>query len=411
MRSWMRRVGRGALATVVACAGLAALAPSASAALSELPDDTWMTNGTVYSVIRSGSYVYVAGQFTRVRSTPPGVPGPGYKASGVARFDATTGAGDKTWAPIVTRSDGKKAKVFAVAAAGGKIWIGGKFDRVDGAPRLNFAALDETTGALDPNVTAAVGNDLSKQVRTLLASEARVYAGGTFNDVDGIKRKKLAAFDLNGNLVGGWKPRAAGKVWSLAFDCTGDTVLAAGVFEKAAGSTGTMQVRDSVARFDAMTGALHAYAIPDAALSNGLVGYDLALSCAPERLFVGFGGQNFIFAFDFSDDVGDVIWSRQSSGNVQTVAVRGNQVLFGGHFSGVNYPTGTCTESKPKLTRFAVADLDGNCDLSWKPSFEGKFWGPWDILLTDGGSGIWVVGQFTIVSDQPRYFVARFTDA
>jgi hypothetical protein len=35
--------------------------------LNPAPDDTWMTNGTVYSVIRHGDYIYVGGKFNKVR--------------------------------------------------------------------------------------------------------------------------------------------------------------------------------------------------------------------------------------------------------------------------------------------------------------------------------------------------------
>lgn len=370
-----------------------------------------MTNGTVYAVIRSGDYIYIGGQFTRVRSVPPGTKGTGYAAFGVARINAATGVGDKTWTPDVTRTDGKRAIVYALAAAGGKIWIGGTFDRVDGQPRLNFAAASESTGALDPNVTARVGPELGKNVLAMVASSSTVFIGGRFNDVDGTPRKRLAAFDVGtGNLRTDWKPQTAGLVRTMAFDCTGATVLAGGNFDKAKGSSGTAQPRPRVARFDAATGALHAWAIPVGALTNGLVTYDLGLHCGTKKLFVGFGGQNYLYAIDFGDDVGDVLWARQSAGNVQTVAVRGDRVLFGGHFSQVTYPTGTCSETKPKLTRFAVIDLNGNCDLGWRPSFDGKFYGPWDILVTDAGSRIWVGGQFTEVSKTPQYFLARFTD-
>jgi hypothetical protein len=102
-----------------------------------------------------------------------------------------------------------------------------------------------------------------------------------------------------------------------------------------------------------------------------------------------------------------------------TSATGDDRVYFGGHFGGgVTYPAGTCSQSKPKTARFGVTDLNGNCDLTWRPNFEGKFYGPWDILVTDAGDRVWVGGQFTQVCDGTqspapcvdRYFLARFTD-
>jgi outer membrane protein assembly factor BamB len=402
-------------------------APPAQAAFSDLPDDTWMTNGEVKAMVRAGGHIYIAGKFTQVRSAPPGTPGSQYGSIGVARLDAATGVGDPTWTVQVTRSDGQKASVYAVAVAGGKVWIGGQFDLVNGQPRLNFAALSPTTGELDPTVTASVGTGLSHSIRAMLASDSRLYIGGQFPSVNGVTRSKLAAFDHSGSLLV-WRPKTSSMVRALAFDCDGGDVLAGGGFESA-GTTGSpMVAREKVARFDAATGALQPWAIPGDDLPNGIWLSDLALSCesSPPRLYGAGGGQNFLYGFDFStDDTGQKLFERQTSGNVQAVAVHtqgtpeaaDDRVLFGGHFGGgVTYPSGTCSASKPKTARFGVVDLDGNCDLSWWPNFEGKFWGTRDILVTDGGDRVWVGGDYTQVCSGhsgacvSRSYLARFTD-
>jgi hypothetical protein len=407
---------------------LLTLASPAQAAFSDLPDATWMTNGEVKAVVRAGDHVYIGGKFTRVRSTPPGTPGSEYLSAGIARLDAATGTGDSSWTAEVTRSDGQKATVYAVAVAGGKVWIGGSFDLVNGVPRSNFAALSSVTGELDPTVTASVGTDLSHSIRAMIASDSRVYIGGQFKTVDGVSRRKLAAFDLAGNLAD-WRPRTSSMVHGLAFDCTGGSVLASGGFENAGSPGSPLVPRERVARFDAATGTLEPWAIPVGVMPNGIWITDLALSCqsSPQRLYGGGAGQNFLYAFDFSsDDVGEKLFERQTAGNVQAVAVNDqgtaevadDRVLFGGHFGGgVTYPDGACSVSKPKTARFGVVDLDGNCDLSWWPSFHGKFWGTRDILVTDGGDRVWVGGHYTQVCTEDtatcvdRYYLSRFTDA
>jgi hypothetical protein len=60
-----------------------------------------------------------------------------------------------------------------------------------------------------------------------------------------------------------------------------------------------------------------------------------------------------------------------------------------------------------KRTRFAAVNFAGRID-PWKPSFDGKFWGPWDILVT--GNQVYVGGDFLTVSGTAQQFLARFTD-
>jgi hypothetical protein len=151
-------VGMTMAVSMVAVAGTASadhVPISSSPAISETPDPTWMTNGRVYSVVRHGGYVYVGGKFTAVRSAPSG--GTSFVTKNLARFDATTGVADRNWRPDVTGTDPTLTTVYSLAAAGGKIWVGGKFDAVEGLPRRNLAAVSPETGIVDPNVKPLVG--------------------------------------------------------------------------------------------------------------------------------------------------------------------------------------------------------------------------------------------------------------
>jgi hypothetical protein len=80
--------------TAVATALLAAAGP-AFAALQDVPDETWGTNGRVYAIAQAGGRVYVAGAFTAVRS-PSGEMVP---RNHLAALDAITGAVDPNWDP------------------------------------------------------------------------------------------------------------------------------------------------------------------------------------------------------------------------------------------------------------------------------------------------------------------------
>src|SRR5215210_3394493 len=138
-----------------------------SPVLNQTPDDTWMTNGKVFAVVRSGDYVYMGGKFTRARqSAAKGARS--FAATNVARFDANTGVGDPTWTPDVTGAD-TSTTVYALAAAGGNIWVGGEFQAVDGVARRNLAAVSESTGVLDPDIDPLVGSETNNGVRAMVA--------------------------------------------------------------------------------------------------------------------------------------------------------------------------------------------------------------------------------------------------
>jgi hypothetical protein len=383
----------------------------ASATFSNTADATWMTNGIVYAIAQSGNTIYIGGRFTSVRACPVGTTCTGnvVGVNNLAAFDATTGAAIRTFRPAVTGGSPNGSggttlpTVYGLAVLGGKLFIGGSFTAVAGQPRRNFAAVDAVTGALNLNITAAVGADATKYVRTVIASDvlSRVYIGGDFLTVGGVARTRLAAFDANGTLDPVWKPRTSTWVKSLVFSCNGQAVIAGGNFRSAAGTGQPLVARATVARFDATTGAIHAWQTPAGAIPNGINAFDLAPTC--NRLFVAYGGSNFLYALDLSDDVADILWTIKTGGDVQTVAVRNDRVLFGGHFSQIN----PVNADHLKRTRFAVVDFFGNAD-PWAPSFDGSFYGPWEILVR--GNQVWVGGAFTTVSGVPQSNIARFTD-
>jgi hypothetical protein len=199
-----RQVVRVMAVQLAALALLVGVAPQALAFV-ETPDDTWMTNGTVYAAVHSGGYVYIGGSFKRLFENPPGTAGDRAASFGLARFDAATGVADKSWKVEVARSDGKRPSVYGIAVLGGKVYFGGQFDLVDGQVRSNIAAVSVVDAALDADFDPVV----NKKVRAMVASDSTVYVGGYFTLIDGLARKRLAAFDAAGGLLS-WRPRTGG---------------------------------------------------------------------------------------------------------------------------------------------------------------------------------------------------------
>jgi hypothetical protein len=398
------------IAAMLAAAGVAwaqeaasAVEVSSSPTINQTSDNTWMTNGIVYSVIRSGNYIYVGGQFTRVRQSPTGE---SFAATNLARFHADTGAGDPTWTPDVTGADMTETSVYALAAADSKIWVGGKFGAVDGVARRNLAAVSPDTAVVDPTIDPLVGTETSV-VRAMIASSTKVYIGGAFGTVDGKGRKNLAAITFSGNPDLTWKPKADKIVWSLAFSCEGSEVFAGGKFLNAAGSDGVFSSRGYIARFDATSGALHPWAVP----TNALMGLDetsnasdLAVTC--KRVTTGFlGVYNWVRSFRLDNgNTGSLVWGYKTGGEVQTAAMLGpDKVILGGHLSYVK-------DGVPR-TRIAMVNLsDGSAD-PWNPAITGKDGtraiGPWDLLVDE--NHLYVGGGFYEVSGSVRTRFARFT--
>ena len=398
------RLSRLGLAVTIAIASLAGSATPASAAFDNTPDTTWMTNGIVYSVVQEGNRIYVGGKFQSLRRCPPGVTCAGgtIKTVNVGALDATTGDGIKTF-KVTVGGDG--ATVYALAVLEGKLYIGGQFTSVNGEPRMNLAAIDATTGAIDASFAPQVGTDATDYVRGLLSHDGMLYVAGKFASIDGSIRQRLAAFTAAGNLSGAWRPKTSGLARSFAPTCDGNQIVIGGSFTKGAGTGTAYEERKTLMIVDAATGSLDPWTPDNAAIPNGVTAYDLAATC--DALFVAYGGSNAIYRFDLTDDFGDIEWDLKTGGNVQTVALYGTErVLFGGHFA--NTPIQPNSNTKVKRVRFATTDFDGNAFTDWTPEFSGKFFGPWDILVD--GSRVWIGGAFTDVSGTPQFMLARFSD-
>jgi hypothetical protein len=231
--------------------GLAVVAPSAQAesaqGVATTVARTWSANGRVNAILDVGGAVIIGGEFTTVYS-PTGV---SYPADRVAKYIPSTGRFDTTFTATanntvntLTRSgstlfvggdfttmNGSPSEslaavdldtgssvggfagstniaVDAMTAAGGWLYVGGPFTTVsDGTgsyPRNYLARIDPATGAFDPTWAPVV----SARVRSMVTSldGATSYVGGDFTTIDG-----------KGSLGRIGKLDPATGVWDLAF--------------------------------------------------------------------------------------------------------------------------------------------------------------------------------------------------
>jgi hypothetical protein len=387
----------------------AILGASPALALSETPDNTYMTNGKVYATALSGDrkVLYIGGEFTEVRQKS----GVSRKVSNVAAINVKTGAAIPTWRPKVS---GKDAVVRSLAVKNGKVFIGGNFTAVEGKPRKNLAAVGAYTKAVVLSPFAPqVGGDTS-YVFALEAGDRKLYAGGGFSKVNGAPRKNLAAFSLKtGALDRHWKPKTtkaptckdpkcSHKVRALELGSGGKSIFVGGSFSHVSGTNGRGAPRQSVARLYTATGNLHPWKIPGWTIQAPQTAWDL--TATRTRLYGGFGTRrNFLAAFRLDKgNSGARIWRFATVGNVQSVALTPDRsrLFFGGHF-GINEFGQRVCNGKPLRGLASVNPATGKIRCGWIPSLDQSrrpsYEGAWTLITTP--SYLWVGGGFIGVSD------------
>jgi hypothetical protein len=223
---------------------------------------------------------FVSGQFSNIG---------GYDRGSLAHIEAD-GDVDPDWDPVLDRSENSPGLSARFAVGNGKVYLAGDFASVDRKPRNGGAAIDAESGEVDPgwapklgivtdaialtpeHVLVATGgrvdaydpssgqadtafrlrttpdtDDVDDGVDKLVPSGARVYVGGTFKRVNGMRRPALARVDARtGRLDRTWNPpRPGGPVSDLTL--TPSTVYAVVDFFK----TGPARPRGGLAAFDA----------------------------------------------------------------------------------------------------------------------------------------------------------------
>ncbi|HEY6935211.1 MAG TPA: PKD domain-containing protein [Marmoricola sp.] len=155
------------------------------------------TNGQVYSVVPGPNdhTVYVGGSFTQVN---------GQSRPYLTMLDTTTGAIDPSFQPPTFNF----GFIRDMAKSGNRLYIAGHFTKLNGTAHAGIAALNATTGAVDPfmNVQfAGHHNDTGSGAQgnvgpwaiDVNAQGTRLVATGNFKTADGLLRDQLALIDLD----------------------------------------------------------------------------------------------------------------------------------------------------------------------------------------------------------------------
>ncbi|MEZ5416551.1 MAG: hypothetical protein R2708_04325 [Vicinamibacterales bacterium] len=234
-----------------------------------------------------------------------------------ASLDSTSGAA--VWQTTFGSPDPESR--LALAVAGPRLIVGGRFQRTDDGHAHSLAALDRSSGALDESWKPAAGTlpDLSHlpAVEALAVDGQTLYVGGRFTELDGQARANLAAVDIPTGTVTPWAPTSNDRVSALAISPGG--VWAGGAFTAVGGTA-----RDKLVELDA-TGnvtAWQAQVYPTAVSALQRDGSRLVI--AGRMALVGGAARDRLAAFDLATDA-LLPWAPVLPGDLDVTAIAATQ--------------------------------------------------------------------------------------
>jgi hypothetical protein len=209
------RIGGQTRSHLAALNGLTGLATDWDARLA--------VRSSVYAMVMNHDTIYLGGDFVSIGDE---------RRVGLAALDAATGA------PRPWRADAS-GWVNALAMHEGRLYVAGVFDTLADEPRASLASVDATSGALtawNPTPSGQVGEIPYYGPPKLYAIAAlghELYVGGNFSRIGGTLRLGFAAVDDSVGAATGWDPGANEIVWSLL--SSGSTLFVGGKFRTIGG--------------------------------------------------------------------------------------------------------------------------------------------------------------------------------
>ncbi|MGH7451425.1 MAG: hypothetical protein ACRENG_08790, partial [bacterium] len=327
-------------------------------------------NGWVYALAAKGSTLYVGGIFSTIGGLP---------RKNIAAFPIYSST-PLSWDP---RTNGG---VRAIYLHGSTVYVGGDFTYIAGQSRYRIAALDETTGQATAWISHA-----SAPVRGLATNSngSIVYAGGEFRSINGQWRNRLAALNASNGIATPWNPIAGSETpWDPAATIDGSiyAIAVSGTNVYIGGAFG--YPRNRIAAIDAATGTLTAWN-PNANGDVHTITIDNSTVYVGGK-FTAIGGQtrNFLAALDINTGLAKT-WNPNVGGTgVYSILANGATIYAGGDF----YKVGDFSSQ-------ALAAIDANTGqlTAWNPNLN-----PSSIVyaMALDGSTLYIGGEFNTVKGQ-----------
>jgi hypothetical protein len=354
-------------------------------------------DGKVAAIVQVGNKLIAGGQFTRVAGAD--APTTAIPRSNIFAFDATTGAIDTAFAPVLD------AQVESLAAApdGLHVFAGGSFTKINGVAQKSLVKLRLSDGA---RVTAFKGKT-NARVKDMAVSGGRLYIGGTFKTVNGVARTAFAAVDpvtgaLSGDVNLAFTGPRTGTVNIDNLDVTpdGSKLIAIGNWTYVAGLQ-----RDQIVMLDlattpvSVTGwATTRYQTQCAKVFDT---YMRDVDISPDGGYFVVGTTGAYRAGSLCDAAArwetgatgpgqQPTWVDYTGGDtLYSVAITGTAVYVGGHQRWMNNSFAADRAGPGAVAREGIAALDpvNGLPLSWNPGRDRGV-GAFALVATD--KGLWI---------------------
>jgi len=257
----------------------------------------------VYPFMVIKNDLYIGGGFTKVDSLIP--------ANRIAKYNLADG----TWSSLGSgENNGVDHIVFALAAEGSDLYVGGAFRTAGGIPANHIVKYNTITKTWTP-----LGDGVDGSVQAIAVKNGEVYVGSS---VGGVSANNIAKW--NGRE---WSALGSGvnsQVYALTF--CGDDLYVGGIFTQAGGSPANY-----VAKWNTVANTW-------SDVGGGASGAVLALASNGREVYVG-------GAFFYAGEIeasgiakwspAKSCWSRLGKGvnaPIYSMLVRGNDVYMGGQF-------------------------------------------------------------------------------
>jgi PKD repeat protein len=378
--------------------GPASTLPSAVPSAATPPVD----DGRVFGIAQVGNTMVIGGSFTSVG---------GQTRSRVAAFNTQTGALSSAFAPSLN------GDVNAVVPGPNDhtVYVGGAFTQVNGTARQFVVLLDLNNGQVVTSFAPVAFN--FGYVNDMVKQGNRLYLAGTFTAAGGKTHAGLAALNattgavdpfMGVQLTGHHNDTGSGAQgwvgpWDLDVNPQGDTMVVTGNFKYADGL-----LRDQIVRIS-LSGAA-------AAVDSGWAtqryapqcynwafdGYVRGVSFSPDGSYFvvnatggGVGGTlcDATARFNTSDSGSDVqpVWVNETGGDtVWGVTVTDTAVYIGGHNRWSNNPNGVDYPGAGALPRPGLGALDpvSGRPFTWNPGRRPLGVAVFAMLATP--QGLWI---------------------
>jgi hypothetical protein len=354
-------------------------------------------DGKVDAIVVVGGKVVAGGLFTQVATA--GDPATPIPRSNIFAFDATTGAIDPNFAPVMDN----EVESLAVAPDGLHVFAGGRFTKVNGTAQKSLAKLRLSDGA---RITQFKGKT-NARVKDMALSGGRLYIGGTFATVDGVTQVALAALDpttgaLSPDLHLQFSGLRTGTLNVDKFDITpdGSRLIAIGNWTLVNGLQ-----RDQIVMVDLIT-------TPDSVFDWATTRFQQQCAAVFDTYMrdvdIAPDGSYFVIATTGAYRAGSLCdtasrWELGRTGSGQhptwvdytggdtlySVAITGPTVYVGGHQRWLNNPLRSGGAGPGAVAREGIAALDprNGLPLLWNP---GRDRGVGVFALVSTPEGLWI---------------------